>query len=237
VVDEPPTSEARIKVIAYDEAENSGEDVSNADFSIVDVEDPVVTVTQPNGGEIWSYGQPYDITWTATDDIGVTSVDILLSSDGGGTYPHTIATGETNDGTYSWQVDVAPTTQARVKVIAHDTATNSGEDVSDANFEIYDPTAGTVPEPEIPSHLVISGTSPNPFSDRAVIRFGLPRDGQVEIDVYDVGGRLAATLIREDYPAGYHEIEWRNNGRFGAGLYFLTVRVGADTVTRKIVIR
>jgi 3',5'-cyclic AMP phosphodiesterase CpdA len=199
-------------------------------------EPPTVTVTAPDGGETWLIDSFRDITWAADDDVGVTSVDILLSSDGGATYPHTIATGETNDGTYSWQVDVLPTAQARVKVVAYDVDSNTGEDASDADFEIYDPSAGTAWEPELPSHLVITGTSPNPFSECAVIRFGLPRDGLVEIEAYDVSGRLAATLASAVYPAGYHAVEWHNDGTAGAGLYFVRLRSGPETVTRKIIV-
>ena len=132
----PLTTQARVKVIAYDAAANSGEDISDANFTISDGTDRSVTVTDPNGGEIWEIDSFFDIMWVATDNIGVTSIDILLSTDGGATFPTTIATGEANDGVYSWEVDVPPTTQARVKVIAHDAAGNSGEDTSDGNFDI-----------------------------------------------------------------------------------------------------
>ncbi|MFH1313448.1 MAG: S8 family serine peptidase, partial [Candidatus Eisenbacteria bacterium] len=140
LVDVAPTTQARVKVIAYDGAANDGEDISDADFAVVDGTDPVVTVTAPNGGETWAIDSFFDITWVATDNVGVTSIDILLSSDGGATYPHTIATGEVNDGIFPWLVDVAPTTQARVKVIAYDGAANDGEDISDADFAVVDGT-------------------------------------------------------------------------------------------------
>jgi hypothetical protein len=143
-VDVPPTTQARIKVVAYDAAMNSGEDESDADFTIEDGTDPSVTVTQPNGGEVWDIDSFFDVQWIATDNVGVTTVDILLSSDGGATYPDTISTGEANDGVYSWQVDVSPTTQARIKVVAYDAAGNDGEDASDADFTIEDGTDPSV---------------------------------------------------------------------------------------------
>jgi predicted phosphodiesterase/archaellum component FlaG (FlaF/FlaG flagellin family) len=199
------------------------------------VEPPTVTVTQPNGGETWDIGSTYEIAWTATDDVGVTSIDIELSSDGGATYPHTIATGEVNDGVYSWYVDVAPTTQARVKVIAYDADMNSGEDVSDGDFEIYDPTSGVVGEPELPSGLVIVGVRPNPFGQRAVVRFGLPRSGHVQLDVYDVSGRQIAELADRAYEGGYHRVDWLADDRVGTGLYFLRLRFEGEEITHKVV--
>ncbi|MFC1800034.1 FlgD immunoglobulin-like domain containing protein, partial [Candidatus Eisenbacteria bacterium] len=115
----------------------------------VDGTSPSVTVIAPNGGETWYIDSFFDIMWTASDDVGVTSIDIMLSRDGGMTYPETIAAGETNDGTYSWQVTGTPGVNLRVKVIAYDAAANSGEDESDADFEIAAATSSahfTIPK-------------------------------------------------------------------------------------------
>jgi len=167
----------------------------------------------------------------------VTSVDILLSSDGGGTYLHTVATGEANDGTYSWLVDAAPTGEARVKVVAHDAAANSGEDISDADFEIYDSTAGIAGEGGIPAGVVISGAMPNPFSTRTLIRFGLPQDGRIEADMYDVSGRLVERIVEGEYGAGYHEVAWSiGDGSVKPGIYFVRLRMGSEVATHRIVI-
>ena len=223
-------------MVAWDGDMNSGEDVSDDDFTVSDGTDPSVTVNAPDGGESWYVDSFFDITWSATDNVGVTSIDILLSSDGGATYPHTIATGEVNDGVYPWYVDVAPTTEARVKVVAWDGAGNSGEDVSDGDFEVYDPAAGAGSGGEIPTHLVISGIVPNPFSTHAVVRFGIPTEAGAELGIYDVSGRLVARLIRDRLTAGYHEVEWTGGGAVGPGLYFLKLRSGSAEVTRKIVV-
>lgn len=195
-----------------------------------DVEPPAVTVGSPNGQEIWETGIAHDIAWTAADNVGVQSVTIVRSLDGGATYLDTLATGESNDGLYSWTPAGGATARARIKVIAYDDRANAGEDASDADFEIRDATAG------IPSHVVITGTSPNPFSGSAVIGFGLPREGLVEIDLYDAAGRFVANLARKDLEAGYQTFEWANNGKIGAGVYFIRVRLGTETATRKAVI-
>ena len=88
-----PGSDYRIKITSVDFS--SIYDFSDNDFNIYETG---ITLTTPNGGESWAVDSFFDIMWDATDDIGVTSIDILLSSDGGATYPHTIATGEPNDG-------------------------------------------------------------------------------------------------------------------------------------------
>ena len=115
----------------------------------VDTAPPAVTVISPNGGEELNVSTSYKITWDASDNVGVTSVDIYYSTDGGATY-HNIATGEANDGAYNWTVPNTPSTRCKVKVVAHDAAANAGEDVSDDVFEIVaviTPTPTPTPAP------------------------------------------------------------------------------------------
>lgn len=87
-----------------------------------------------------------------------------------------------------------------------------------------------------PTHLVIEGASPNPVGGNAVIAFGLPRDGRVEIDVYDVSGRLVTNLAKRDYAAGYHTVEWQTEGSMANGIYLVRLRLGSDTITSKTVV-
>jgi hypothetical protein len=141
-----PTDSALVKIIAYDPSLNTGEDVSDARFTISeppDTTDPAVTVLTPNGGETWYGRDNEDITWTATDANGVDSVSILYSLDGGGSY-HPISSGEANDGTYTWLIPDTFSVIALVKVIAYDPSLNAGEDVSDAVFTIADNTGPIV---------------------------------------------------------------------------------------------
>lgn len=136
-VPDNPSADAYVKVVAHDAAANAGQDLSDSAFTISapDTITPTVTVWAPNGGETWAAGSTENITWNATDNVAVTSVDLYYSNDGGTSFK-SIATGETNDGTYSWTVPNDPTTSAYVKVVAYDAAGNTGEDLSDAPFTI-----------------------------------------------------------------------------------------------------
>ena len=69
-----------------------------------DTEAPVVSVIIPNGNEALVEGSTVPINWSADDNVGVTGVDILYSQNGGLSYPTSIATGEPNDGEYSWDL-------------------------------------------------------------------------------------------------------------------------------------
>jgi len=101
-----------------------------------DVTPPAVAVGAPNGGEDWKAGSTHAITWTATDNVGVSSVDLAYSTNGGATFPYAIATGVANSGSYSWTVPNTPSSGAVVRVTAHDAAGNTGSDTGNASFTI-----------------------------------------------------------------------------------------------------
>ncbi len=97
--------------------------------------------------------------------------------------------------------------------------------------------AGVNPAMDSPSAPTIVGTSPNPFNWRTAIEFGIPRDGRVRVDIYDVSGRSIANLTDEEYPAGYHSIDWiATHKAIPAGIYFVRLRFGSQEATYKSVL-
>ncbi len=92
-----------------------------------------LTVTSPNGGEVWRVADAQPITWTKTGTIPTVEIDYSIN--GGSSYPFTIATGVAgSSGSYSWTIPNAITTNARVQVVNEsDTQVFDG---SDADFKI-----------------------------------------------------------------------------------------------------
>ncbi len=129
---------------------------------------PSVAVSAPDGGETWYVGSTHDITWTATDSGGVTGIDLYYSTDGGLTFPYTLATGEENDGVFTWTIPDTPSYTCRVRVVAHDADGNTGEDVSAGDFTInYAPQ---------PIHTFPLDTNPGWTADTGWA-FGAPTGG------------------------------------------------------------
>ena len=100
-------------------------------------------VTAPNNpGGWWSVGQPTQITWdvAGTDIAPVSSdkVDIFLSTDGGSTYPITLATDVPNAGNWSIIVPNHITTIARVMIMS---SNGTFFDISD-NFHTIQAATG-----------------------------------------------------------------------------------------------
>ena len=109
----------------------------------VDAVPPVVAVTSPNGGETLAAGDSVAITWTASDNVAVTNVDVSYSLDNGGAWTP-LAVAVPNTGTLGWRLPNVVSTQATVRVVARDAASNSATDLSNAVFTIADLTAPRV---------------------------------------------------------------------------------------------
>ncbi|MFH1844046.1 MAG: FlgD immunoglobulin-like domain containing protein, partial [bacterium] len=81
---------------------------------------------------------------------------------------------------------------------------------------------------------------PNPFNPLTTIRFDLPRAEQVELTVYDLGGRLVRTVVDESLPVGFHEAVWDgrdNHGRITAsGVYLYRIEAGDFRQSRRMLL-
>jgi hypothetical protein len=96
---------------------------------------PTITVTSPNGEEIWEAGSSHNITWTSSGTVG--DVRIHYSLDNGVSWNLLVFSTE-NDGTYPWAIPNEPSSQCRIQVSEQD---GVPVDISDGPFTI----AGVVP--------------------------------------------------------------------------------------------
>ncbi len=135
VIDSLAEEEHTLTTVATDAAGNASE-TSQHSFS-VDNTAPTVTLTYPNGGELFRGGDSIDITWTGVVDAHLADnpISLFYSLAGlAGWIP--IAENEPDDGSYTWNIPQVNSQVVRVKLIAADVAGNVGEYASDASFTI-----------------------------------------------------------------------------------------------------
>jgi hypothetical protein len=89
---------------------------------------------------------------------------------------------------------------------------------------------------DLPTRYELTGARPNPFNPTVTIGYDVPSPGgRVQIEVYDVGGRLVSTLVDEARPAGRHAVTWSGD-HAASGVYFVRMTADQFTRTRKIVL-
>jgi hypothetical protein len=81
---------------------------------------------------------------------------------------------------------------------------------------------------------------PNPGTHPSTIRFQVPRDSGVGLDLYDASGRrVAAILTKQRFTAGWHVLDRRPADIIGdlpQGIYFLKLTTETGTTARKITV-
>ena len=84
----------------------------------------------------------------------------------------------------------------------------------------------------IPNSLVVDQNFPNPFNPSTRIQFSLPYDEYVEISVHNILGELIDHKS-QFLASGNYSIDWFSVG--SAGVYFYTIRMGNQSVTKKMI--
>jgi hypothetical protein len=74
-----------------------------------------------------------------------------------------------------------------------------------------------------------------PFNPSTEIRYQLPENNHVKLQVYDILGNVVETLLDNEIEAGYHSIQW-NAGRFASGVYFYRIVSGSFVSTKKLML-
>ena len=85
----------------------------------------------------------------------------------------------------------------------------------------------------IPKDYALSPVYPNPFNPSATVRFDVPEVSRVELQVYDVIGKLVETLLDDKITAGQHQYTWQPE-ELATGTYFLRLITANQTFTQKV---
>jgi len=92
----------------------------------------------------------------------------------------------------------------------------------------------------VPVEFALHQNYPNPFNPVTNIRFDIPEESHVRLDIYNVTGQKVATLVNGSLQPGYHSIQW--NGTNGAGkqlasgMYIYRISSREFTAVKKLVL-
>jgi len=92
----------------------------------------------------------------------------------------------------------------------------------------------------IPDDFKLLGNYPNPFNSSTAIKFGLPEEAAVKIQIYDTLGRLVRSLLDRTLPAGYHRVIWngRNNNaeQVASGTYLIRMQTSEKIFDKSMIL-
>jgi hypothetical protein len=169
------------------------------------------------------------ITWnvanTSAAPVSCANVNILLSTDGGLTYPHVLVSNTPNDGTQDVTLTNETTSQARIKIEA---VGNIFYAVNSTNFSI-DKTTGV--EDNLFANFKMY---PNPSKGKVAITFDVISSDDISIQLFDIRGRM---IDAQQYKVTSNTFQKEMNYQSVAkGIYILKITNGQNRLSKKIIL-
>ena len=87
----------------------------------------------------------------------------------------------------------------------------------------------------VPVNFELSQNYPNPFNPSTKIDFQLPKDGKVNISVYDNSGKEVMTIVNEFKTAGYYSVNL-NASSLSSGVYFYKINSDNYSSVKKMML-
>jgi hypothetical protein len=209
--------------------------------------------TIKNTGFSWSGPAPFDIhspvavmiqsfegafvdgaavlTWTTSFEQGADGFNLLRSESEGQGYERVNAALISSKGPSGGSYEFHDTTITLDRTYRYQI-----EEVSDRGSKIV---SG-------PYHVVarapfkLSQNSPNPFNPITTIKFTIPKDGNVQLVVFDASGRRVRTLVDEPLRANFYQVRWNGLNDAGrsvaSGVYFYRLQAGRNVQSKKMLL-
>ncbi len=87
----------------------------------------------------------------------------------------------------------------------------------------------------LPQSFALDQNYPNPFNPTTMIRYAIPRNSQVTLNVYNVLGEKVATLFSGMQRAGSYEVNF-DASRYASGVYFYRLQAGNFSSIKKMML-
>ncbi|NWG29478.1 MAG: T9SS type A sorting domain-containing protein [Ignavibacteriaceae bacterium] len=87
----------------------------------------------------------------------------------------------------------------------------------------------------LPLETILYQNYPNPFNSSTIIRFQLPVASEINIDLYNVLGEKAQTIVNGFYSSGIHTINF-SSCKLSSGIYLYKLKTETQSLTKKLLI-
>lgn len=87
----------------------------------------------------------------------------------------------------------------------------------------------------IPDQAQLNDNYPNPFNPTTVIHYGVPKQTDVQLTVFNVLGQKVQTLVDSQKTPGQYEANF-DGLRLASGMYIYRLKIGAEVLTKKMML-
>ena len=92
----------------------------------------------------------------------------------------------------------------------------------------------------VPEKVDLNGNFPNPFNPTTTIKFGLPEDSHVQLNIYAMNGQKVHTLLDGQVSKSYHQIVWDGKNESGqpvsVGMYVYELKTDNKRILKKMLL-
>ncbi|MFA5805208.1 MAG: T9SS type A sorting domain-containing protein [Melioribacteraceae bacterium] len=88
---------------------------------------------------------------------------------------------------------------------------------------------------DVPVNFELSQNYPNPFNPSTTIKYAIPVDSKVRIDIYSTLGELVTTLVNDLQTAGNYSVAF-DASRFASGTYIYRLTANSTVITKKMLL-
>jgi len=85
----------------------------------------------------------------------------------------------------------------------------------------------------IANNFKLNQNYPNPFNSQTKIKYSIPLEDKVKLQVYDIQGKLVKTLVNENQGAGEYTIPL-DASALSSGIYFYRIQTSKGSQTKKM---
>ena len=87
----------------------------------------------------------------------------------------------------------------------------------------------------IPTEFRLMQNYPNPFNNTTTIRYAVPEETYVQLEIFDINGHLVETLSSQSHKPGFYTVKWSGR-RVASGIYFIKLEAGKILLTQKMIL-
>jgi hypothetical protein len=102
-----------------------------------------------------------------------------------------------------------------------------------------DPVSIQVPtsvnQANVPTEFILEQNYPNPFNPTTTIKFSLPREGQVDLSIFNILGEQVATVVNGRMSTGYYSYQV-DASKLASGIYFYRITAPDFVDTKRMML-